>query len=408
VIWTIYDTSNGLISQDILSIASDTDGIIWAGSDGWGIAVFENNKWMHHVEKYDGWHYFISDSMNYNQGSGSFNNWIEEIVIDNENIKWFCTHEGVLKYDGVSWIRYDSSDGLKPNSITSLAIDSNDNKWIGTAKRGIVKFNGVSKWDYYDTSDGLANNSILSLAIDINGNKWFGTRNGISKFDDTLWTNYYKNMTINRNNDTQITDIVLDSSGNLWLTAEYNYSYFLIKYDNNNWTNYPLAKYKAYAVDSINNVWVVETGMGKRGISKFNGDSYNGEDLVFDSIPCGQGGFTDIEIDSKGNIWVSGRCGVIKYGMTDNIERKLNLSKRSQISILPNPFNPSASISYNLGSNRTGTMQIFNIQGKMVFERPIQGSGTVIWDASGLGSGVYVLKAFSARKTYSRKLILQR
>ena len=76
--------------------------------------------------------------------------------------------------------------------------------------------------------------------------------------------------------------------------------------------------------------------------------------------------------------------------------------------ILPNPFNPSTRISYNLGQGRTGVMRIFNIRGRLVFERAIQGSGTVIWDASDLGSGVYVLKALSAGKTYSRKIILQR
>ena len=78
------------------------------------------------------------------------------------------------------------------------------------------------------------------------------------------------------------------------------------------------------------------------------------------------------------------------------------------LGIRPNPFNPSTSIAYNLGPARTGTLQIFDICGKMVFERPIRGSGTVVWDAEGLGSGVYVLKVISGGKIYSRKLVLQR
>jgi hypothetical protein len=78
------------------------------------------------------------------------------------------------------------------------------------------------------------------------------------------------------------------------------------------------------------------------------------------------------------------------------------------LTINPNPFRPFTSISYNLSPNATGAMQIFDIRGKMVFERPIQGSGTLTWDARGLGSGLYMLKVFSVEKTYSRKLVLQR
>jgi hypothetical protein len=77
-------------------------------------------------------------------------------------------------------------------------------------------------------------------------------------------------------------------------------------------------------------------------------------------------------------------------------------------SVSPNPFNPSTRISCNLGQGRTGALQIFDIRGKLVFSRPIQGSGTVIWDAAGQGSGVYVLKVLSTGKIRSRKLILQR
>jgi hypothetical protein len=53
-------------------------------------------------------------------------------------------------------------------------------------------------------------------------------------------------------------------------------------------------------------------------------------------------------------------------------------------------------------------MKIFDIRGKMVFEKFIRGSGTVIWDAAGLGSGIYILKAVSEGRIFSRKLVLQR
>ena len=80
----------------------------------------------------------------------------------------------------------------------------------------------------------------------------------------------------------------------------------------------------------------------------------------------------------------------------------------NQVRAAPNPLNPSATISYNLGPGRTGDMRIYDIRGKMVFERAVQDMGTVLWDAGSLPGGVYVLTVVSRGQKFSRKLVLQR
>jgi hypothetical protein len=103
---------------------------------------------------------------------------------------------------------------------------------------------------------------------------------------------------------------------------------------------------------------------------------------------------------------------IVGYGYLQSVSvenKSTAASKDNLISpIFPNPFNPSTRIFYNLGPNRPGTLKIFDISGKMVFERAIQGSGTLVWTAEDLGSGVYVLKVLSNGKIQSRKLVLQR
>jgi hypothetical protein len=144
-------------------------------------------------------------------------------------------------------------------------------------------------------------------------------------------------------------------------------------------------------------VFIVDQGLSN-GTGKIN---------LYGAENCVLGTGSDDPWTADGNT-----AHIMVYGDLQPIsveERPETASKNSLIGpISPNPFKPSTRLSYNLGPNRPGTLQIFDIRGKMVFERPIQGSGIVIWDARGFGSGVYVLKLLSGGKTDSRKLILQR
>ena len=48
---------------------------------------------------------------------------------------------GLAKFDGTNWVVYDTSNsGLPDDHVTAIAIDSQGNKWIGTAGRGLAKF----------------------------------------------------------------------------------------------------------------------------------------------------------------------------------------------------------------------------------------------------------------------------
>ena len=99
-------------------------------------------------------------------------------------------------FDGVNWTEYDKSDGLANDEVSSIAIDSEGNKWFayGFDGKGVSKFDGTN-WTTYTESDGLANDYVSSITIDSEGNKWFGAINPgdkyeISKFDGINWTTY--------------------------------------------------------------------------------------------------------------------------------------------------------------------------------------------------------------------------
>jgi ligand-binding sensor domain-containing protein len=45
--WTTYTTDNGLVSNNILSLATDQDGVVWIGTEG-GISSFEDEKFINY------------------------------------------------------------------------------------------------------------------------------------------------------------------------------------------------------------------------------------------------------------------------------------------------------------------------------------------------------------------------
>jgi len=98
---------------------------------------------------------------------------------------------------------------------------------------------------------------------------------------------------------------------------------------------------------------------------------------------------------SRGGITSLGTFGVGKFGdITVDIEEKELLPAEYALNQnYPNPFNPKTVISYQLPYNSKVILKVYNILGKevttLVNEEKPAGEYRVIFDASGLSSGVY-------------------
>ena len=111
-------------------------------------------------------------------------------------------------FNGSDWAVYNTSI-----DITCIAIDDNGDKWLGTYKGGLIKFDG-SNWTVYNVANsGLPHNDVRCITIDQDDNKWIGTSGGnLTMFDGSDWTLYgISNTDINYN------CIVIDKSGNKWI-----------------------------------------------------------------------------------------------------------------------------------------------------------------------------------------------
>ena len=63
---------------------------------------------------------------------------------------------------------------------------------------------------------------------------------------------------------------------------------------------------------------------------------------------------------------------------------------------VPNPFNPRTTIAYQLPEASKVRLTVYNIAGQLVQvlveEHKEAGNYTAIWDARGLGSGIYLVR----------------
>jgi ligand-binding sensor domain-containing protein len=162
----------------------------------------------------------------YNENnSGLPGNCISSVAIDSQGYKWLGTNGAVAKYDGSNWTVYNSDNsGLPSNRAYSIAIDNQDNKWFGTWS-GVAKFDGAN-WTIYDTDNsGLPNNMLRSIAIDSQQNKWFGTDGGVGVLltegtDITEYKDTNSHLSVTPNPITTETTInfMLDASENVSIT----------------------------------------------------------------------------------------------------------------------------------------------------------------------------------------------
>lgn len=76
--------------------------------------------------------------------------------------------------------------------------------------------------------------------------------------------------------------------------------------------------------------------------------------------------------------------------------------------IYPNPFNPSTVIEYYFHENNIGKIEILSLDGRIILEKQVSGSGKFFWNAKGLPGGLYFCRLTASGKTTTRKLVYSR
>lgn len=145
---------------------------------------------------------------------------------DDENLIVCSFGEGAMVVNSKTLIQSRSWGHLLPGYATNkVTVDENKNIWLAT-EDGIAKYDFSSKNITFFTQDfnsniGLPHDNVSDVVIDHDGRVWVSTRLGLGIYNPTE-NKFEKVLEPKEIEGKWITDMVVDSHGNLWLNINNN------------------------------------------------------------------------------------------------------------------------------------------------------------------------------------------
>ena len=314
-----------------------------------------------------------------------------------------------IKYNSTGvqqWEQRYNGPGNSTDNINSLALDAAGNVYIagftggsGTGNDGItIKYNssGVQQWMQTFNGPGNGNDNARSLSLDAAGNVYItGYSAGVSSGADYTTIKYNSSgvqqwlQTYNGpgNSDEDAYSLVLDASGNIYITG----------YSAGSGSDYDYATIKYNSLGA------------QQWIQRYNGPGNSTDDARM------------VAIDTSGNVYVSGTSrgiasardyATIKYSQTIGIQI-ISSEIPSGFSLeqnYPNPFNPVTNIKFSIPKSGAVTLKVFDVSGRevsqLIKENMSAGSYNYDFNASHLSSGVYFYRLETEGFTDIRKMML--
>ncbi len=173
--WTKFHTQNSMIAGDdvtSLAILPNQDRII-----GFKSGIMQS----------------MTDSLFTILPGISFNNQINDILTENNNLIWIATDSsGLHKYTFPGLTSFTvANSGIPSDRITDLKKDTLGFLWLAT-DHGLARFDGLASWIVYDTMNSpLPENDIVAVGIGPDSSVWAGTKNsGIAMLKNGIWTRF--------------------------------------------------------------------------------------------------------------------------------------------------------------------------------------------------------------------------
>ncbi|MCR5685795.1 MAG: response regulator [Lachnospiraceae bacterium] len=132
------------------------------------------------------------------------------LLCDTKGYMWIGGYSGVMRYDGSTFEKLDSSDGL--TSARGFFEDSKGRIWIATNDNGVVVIDGETRRQY-SYKDGLSSSSVRIFTEDRHGNIFIGTTAGVAYVTPN---GVLQNITDGRIGRERVLKLETDSTGRIY------------------------------------------------------------------------------------------------------------------------------------------------------------------------------------------------
>ncbi|MFT6747187.1 MAG: ligand-binding sensor domain-containing protein, partial [Glaciecola sp.] len=228
------------------------------------------------------------------------------IIQSSDGKIWLGGTKGLVLAEDHKTTLYSRKNNMIGNNVLDFLEDLKGNLWIVTNK-GLCKFNGKTFFNY-TSHDGFPFDHITCIEEDREGNLWIGTSDqGVVQFNKKS----KKFKVFNASNglsDDVVLSILEDFSNNIWVGTQggginkFSGETFTYYGDREGLTN---VKSNSLFYDSKDNLWIAT----RKGVIKYEGDSIM-EFSVKEGLPS-----DDCKVifeDKQGNIWIGTAVGVAK------------------------------------------------------------------------------------------------
>ncbi|WP_177179681.1 hybrid sensor histidine kinase/response regulator transcription factor [Cyclobacterium xiamenense] len=218
---------------------------------------------------------------------------INSIFEDAKGYYWMGSTDGLIRYDGKSFLSYDLSPFIVQPNVSNMVEDKNGDLWMTLDYQSLGRFNGEQLIVYHYTSD-FPGEYVKGIMEDRKGRIWLNLSNGIGRFHNGHLIRY---ATGQMDIDFNINQLIEDNDEVLWTINKAGISSFDLRAG---FVQYP------FSIDYINvNYRLIMDGEGILWLA--NGIylcRFSMENLVFFTSPRLQEDLLiGLNIEQNGTIW---------------------------------------------------------------------------------------------------------
>src|SRR5689334_7807802 len=160
----------------------------------------------------------------YTTSDGLVRDNVNRIVRDSHGFLWFCTDEGLSRFDGYQFTNYTTNQGLPHCRVSDLLETRDGSYWLATGD-GICRFNPMSAplFHTYHLGQNDSSRQVEVMVEDNAGVIWCGTHGGLYRLEAGVGNAHFQSVDMGmpvEGGGNVVHSIVADRQGALWVGTE--------------------------------------------------------------------------------------------------------------------------------------------------------------------------------------------